>query len=147
MNDPARIWKNARGKKKRAQHPFDWLRVKLRPSKCAQVRCGPKESVALARGNHVPGVNLGSELSGRADREFVTFDPDGAFDNAINLQVFATGDLSPDLNAGPKARTAASRGAAGFSCRRLIKPNNWSRRRRRRRNRGWFRHCLLLRPH
>lgn len=66
----------------------------------------------FSEGNHVPGVNLGSELGGGADRELVTLEPDRTFDDAVNLQVFGAVDLALDLNARTQTRTTAGRGAA-----------------------------------
>ena len=79
-------------------------------------------------GDDFASMNFGSELSGGADGEFVTLE-DGEVDNdetlkwlaasavddAVNLQVFGTGDLTLDLDAGAEARTTAGRSAAEFS--------------------------------
>ena len=66
-------------------------------------------------GDDFASMNFGSELSGGADGEFVTLEADRAVDDAVNLQVFGTGDLTLDLDAGAEARTTAGRSAAEFS--------------------------------
>jgi hypothetical protein len=69
----------------------------------------------FAEGHHVAGMNFGIELGGGTNGEFVTFEADGAVDDAVNLQVFGTGDLPFDLYAGAEACTTAGRDAAEFS--------------------------------
>ena len=66
-------------------------------------------------GDDFASMNFGSELSRGADGEFVTFEADGAVDDAVNLQVFGAADLPPDLDAGAEARTNAGGRAAEFS--------------------------------
>jgi hypothetical protein len=69
----------------------------------------------FAEGHHVAGMNLGIELGGGTNGEFVTLEADGAVDDAVNLQVFGTGDLPFDLYAGAEACTTAGRDAAEFT--------------------------------
>ena len=94
-------------------------------------------------------MNFGIELRVGTNREFVTFDADGAFDDPVNLQIFGAGDLTLDLNAGAEARTAARRRRTEFAGTRsrLVKRHGCRRWSRRRRNRGWLRDTLLLGPH
>jgi hypothetical protein len=98
-------------------------------------------------GDHVASVNFGSELSGGTDGEFVTLESNGAFDDAVNLQVFRAGNLALDLDAGAEASPTAGRSTAEAAGRRRIEWNDWRYWNWRRRNPGWFRDSLLLRPH
>src|SRR5713226_6996677 len=69
----------------------------------------------FAVGNDVASMNFGSKLGRRADGQFMALERDGAIDDAVDLQVFRTGDLALDLDACAETRTTASRGAAEAS--------------------------------
>src|SRR6267154_5531424 len=72
---------------------------------------------------------------------------DGAVDLAINLQVFAAGHVTFDLQAGTQARGAASCGTARTRARGDAKRRYSGCGSRGRRHSGWFGLRLLLIPH
>jgi len=71
----------------------------------------------------LPGVNFRIELGLGADGEFVAVERDGAIHFAVNLQIFGTGDVTLDCEAGPQSRGVACSGAAESSGRSRAKRN------------------------
>src|SRR2546425_2821799 len=66
----------------------------------------------LAVHNHVACVDFRVELRGRADGQRMAVQRNRAFDLSVDLQVFCTGDVAPDLQAGSQAREILNSGAA-----------------------------------
>ena len=65
-----------------------------------------------SEGDHIAGVNFGSELRVGTDREFVSLQRNRPIHDAINLQIFVARDLAFDLNAGAETRNVAGRVAS-----------------------------------
>jgi hypothetical protein len=57
----------------------------------------------FAVNDHFAGMNFGIEHGGGADNELMAIERDRAFHLAVNLQVFRTGELTLDMQAGTQA--------------------------------------------
>jgi hypothetical protein len=71
----------------------------------------------FSKHDNLAGMNLRSELGGRADGELVAAQGNWAIHLSINLQIFGTGDMTFDLQPGTEARRSASGTAAEHWCR------------------------------